>query len=137
MTDNTKVPEWMPSLDPPLLPRTTPASATFNPVIGGISLSEKQKEYIQEQERKLDDERYFLERILGDYRDLMHSIYQYEMRDLPDSENPLFTDSVLKNYVLQAEARSYMRTLVRDYYTLFNFEYEPDVEGGGLVDSQV
>jgi hypothetical protein len=85
-----------------------------------------QKKYLEEQTEAFNEEKFLLERLTGDLRDLLNSIYNYELRVKPDANVPLFFDREYQNFKRRMQIYDMMK-LVVDKYALFQEGIEEEI----------
>jgi len=111
-----------------------PASSPANANIPFSFLTSSQKVYMDEQMKAWEDERYFLERILGDLRDLLTSIHNYELRVVPDSNVPLFFDKEYTNFKKRIESYQLLQLV---FQKIELFEHNLDIEQADETETDI
>lgn len=105
---------------------TTPElDVIFSRVLDPVTAA--QRKYLAEQITAFDDEKFLLQRIAGDFRDLLNSMYEYELRVKPDPHVPLFFDREYQNFRQRIQCYDMMK-LVVDKYALFHDGIEDEEE---------
>jgi hypothetical protein len=95
-------------------------------------LTPTQKTYMEEQIEAFDDEKYILQRIVGDLREGLNSIHNYEIRHQPDQHVPLFFDKEYQNFKLRMEVNE-LFTMLSDKSSLFSYDLSEDEDSIAAV----
>lgn len=89
---------------------------------------------MEEQTKAFDEEKYYLDRILGDLRDLLTSIHNYELRTIPESNVPLFFDKEYNNFKKRMESYQLLQLV---FQKIDLFEHHLDIEEEVDTDAEV